>query len=62
MTILQVRYQGVQISETCAGPSGTFENLHFVDASSGAVWRSLQWVGPKMELLDLQILEPYTGG
>ena len=29
--------------------------------SSGAVWRSLQWVGPKMDLVDLQILEPYTG-
>ena len=60
MTILQVRYQGVQITEICTGPSGRFENLHFVD-SSGAVWRSLQWVGPKMDLVDLQILEPYTG-
>jgi hypothetical protein len=60
MTILQVRYQGVQIPEICAGPSGRFENLHFVD-SSGAVWRSLQWVGPKMPLIDMQVLEPYTG-
>jgi hypothetical protein len=59
MTILQIRYRGVQISETCTGPDGQFENLHFVGAS-GAVWRSLQWVGPKMDLLDLQILEPYT--
>ncbi len=59
MTIMQIRYQGVQISETCTGPTGQFENLHFVDAS-GTVWRSLQWVGPKMDLLDLQILEPYT--
>ncbi len=60
MTILQVRYQGVQIPEICDGPTGGFENLHFVD-SSGAVWRSLQWVGPKMDLVDLQVLEPYTG-
>lgn len=61
MTILQIRYTGVQISETCVGANGTFENLHFVDPASGAIWRSLQWVGPKMELLDLQILEPFTG-
>jgi Group 4 capsule polysaccharide lipoprotein gfcB, YjbF len=60
MTILQVRYTGVQISETCSGPSGLFENLHFVDAG-GTVWRSLQWTGPKMALIDLQILLPYTG-
>ena len=60
MTILQVRYQGVQIPEICDGPTGHFENLHFVDAS-GSVWRSLQWVGPKMDLVDLQLLLPYTG-
>ena len=48
-------------SETCTGPSGSFENLHFAD-SSGAVWRRLQWVGPKMDLIDVQVLEPYTGG
>ena len=60
MTILQQRYQGVQIPEVCAGPSGQFENLHFVD-SSGSVWRSLQWVGPRMDLVDMQVLEPYTG-
>jgi hypothetical protein len=62
MTILEVHYRGVNISEDCSGPGGSFENLHFVDASTGAVRRSLQWTGPKMELLDLQILEPYTGG
>ena len=61
MTILEVTYRGVQISEDCVGPGGAFENLHFVD-SSGAVWRSLQWVGPTMDLLDIQVLEPYTGG
>ena len=29
---------------------GRFENLHFADAGSGFVWRSLQWIGPKMDL------------
>ncbi len=61
MTILQIRYSGVQVSETCTGPSGRFENLHFVDTSTGTIWRSLQWVGPRMDLLDLQVLLPYTG-
>jgi hypothetical protein len=62
MTILEVRYRGVEVSEFCTGPAGSFENLHFADAATGFVWRSLQWIGPEMELLDLQILEPYTGG
>jgi hypothetical protein len=62
LTILQVRHRGVEISEYCSGPSGSFENLHFADLSTGFVWRTLQWTGPRMELLDVQVLEPYTGG
>lgn len=61
LTILQQRHRGVEVSETCRGPSGVFENLHFADVTSGFVWRSLQWVGPQMDLVDLQVLLPYTG-
>jgi hypothetical protein len=61
MVILQVRHRGVEVSEICSGPAGSFENLHFADSNSGFVWRSLQWIGPTMDLLDLQVLEPYTG-
>ena len=61
MTILEVRHRGIEISETCTGPTGTFENLHFADAGSGFVWRSLQWIGPKQGLVDIEIVLPYTG-
>jgi hypothetical protein len=61
LAILQVRHRGVEISEYCTGPAGSFENLHFADAATGFVWRSLQWIGPEMELLDLQVIEPFTG-
>jgi Group 4 capsule polysaccharide lipoprotein gfcB, YjbF len=59
--ILEVRHRGVEISETCTGPSGSFENLHFADISTGFVWRSLQWLGPRQGLIDLEIVDPYTG-
>ena len=58
MVILQRRHVGVEFSETCVGPAGTFENLHLADAGTGFVWRSLQWTGPQMDLIDLQVLEP----
>ena len=53
---------GSRSARTAAGRAGRFENLHFADAATGFVWRSLQWIGPTMGLLDLQIIEPYTGG
>lgn len=62
VTILEVRHVGVEMSETCNGPAGTFENLHLADLETGVVWRSLQWVGAEVDLIDLQIVEPYTGG
>lgn len=60
MVILQVRYSGLEVTETCTGPAGRFENLHFVDVETGEVRRSLQWIGPKVGHVDMQVLEPYT--
>ncbi len=61
MEILQVVHQGVEISEYCSGPSGSFEQLHFADANTGFVWRTLSWLGPRQGLIDIQVVEPYTG-
>ena len=59
--IVQQRHQGIEVGETCTGPAGSFENLHFADAATGQVWRSLQWTGPRQGLIDLEIVLPYTG-
>jgi hypothetical protein len=61
VVILEVLHRGIEFSEYCDGPAGSFENLHLADASTGFVWRSLQWLGPRQGLLDLEIVEPYTG-
>jgi hypothetical protein len=60
ITILEEVHRGQEMSETCTGPSGSFENLHLV-AGDGAVWRSLQWLGPQEGHVDLEIVLPYTG-
>lgn len=62
MEILEVKHRGVEVSEYCEGPSGSFEQLHFADAQTGFVWRTLTWVGPKQGLIDIEIVDPYTGG
>lgn len=59
IVILDQPHRGVEISETCTGPSGSFENLHFVDAG-GTVWRSLQWLGPRQGNVDVEVVLPYT--
>lgn len=61
LEILEITYSGIEMTETCRNAERSFENLHFADARTGFVWRSLQWIGPDMDLIDLQVLEPYTG-
>lgn len=62
IVILGQRHSGIEVSEYCQGPTGSFENLHFADDSSGRVWRSLQWTGPRQGLVDIEVVLPYTGG
>lgn len=61
LVIVQQRHVGVEVSETCTGPTGTFENLHLADVSTGFVWRSIQWLGPRQGLVDIEIVLPFTG-
>lgn len=61
MVILDQPHRGVEISEYCEGPTGSFEQLHFADASTGFVWRSLTWTGLSQGLVDIEVVLPYTG-
>jgi hypothetical protein len=61
VVILQVRHRGVEVTETCANDERSFENLYLADVDTGFVWRSIQWLGPQQGLIDLEIVEPYTG-
>lgn len=61
IVILEVRHRGVEVTEICESPTQSFENLHLADVETGFVWRSIQWLGPKQGLIDLEVVEPYTG-
>jgi hypothetical protein len=58
IAILTAEHTGVEVTETCRGPAGEFQNLHFADLRSGFVWRSIQWTGPKQGLVDFEVIVP----
>ncbi len=61
VTILGKQHDGVLITESCATPDGLdFENLHLVEAETGSIWRSIQWIGPSMAQIDIQIVIPFV--
>jgi len=50
----------VRFVETCVGDGQDFTNFYDADQQTGRVWVSKQWIGPRMPLLNLEILEPLT--
>lgn len=60
--IVEVVHDLVEITETCKNQDITFENVYFADQKTGFVWRSKQWLGVGQGWVDLEIIEPYTGG
>ena len=57
--IVEVVHQGTQVAEFCEGPDASFQNLLFVGADTGRIWRSLQWLGPDQGSIDVEIIEPF---
>jgi hypothetical protein len=60
ITILEREHRGVEVRETCTGPSGSFEQIHIADVETGFVWHTLQWTGPEQGVVDVAVIEPVT--
>ncbi|MCP5091735.1 MAG: YjbF family lipoprotein [Gammaproteobacteria bacterium] len=59
-TLIQVgRSYGVTpVSETCQGGGESFTNLYQINLGSGQIWQSVQWVGPIVGRMKIEILTP----
>ena len=47
----------VEICETADGEA--FNNIHYIDARSGQVWRTSQWTGPAQENVQIDVIEQF---
>lgn len=57
--VAETPFKTTQMTEACQTDQGdSFANHHFVDRSSGQIWVTVQWIGPDMAQLGLEILEP----
>lgn len=58
--IVELRFEVVRVIETCRNPRRTFVNTYWVDPDSGFVWKSEQWVGPRVPPMTVEIVRPYA--
>lgn len=60
ITIVEVTYRTVRFIEDCTGDGQSFQNVYFADVNTGFIWRSRQWVSPRLPQIDYDVLEPLT--
>lgn len=57
--IVELRFEVVRVTETCANPKRRFVNTYWVDSASGFIWKSEQWVGTRIPSMTVEIVRPY---
>jgi hypothetical protein len=62
ITLLGKTINTLRIDETCESEvlGWSFTNYYWVSPSSGVVWRSLQHLHPKLDVVELSVLRPAT--
>lgn len=61
VTLYQVTRELVRMREHCANARGGFVNDHWIDAETGAMWRTRQWLGPDTGWLSIAVIKPFGG-
>lgn len=60
--IVERKYQTIEIAERCTNGQIVFENRHWADPATGFLWKSTQWIGPKLSPITYEVISPYTPG
>ncbi len=59
--IVELTFSLIEMRERCANSRYAFENRHWVDPITGAIWKTRQWIGPRMGTIDIEVVRPFAG-
>jgi hypothetical protein len=59
--IVEIDFDVVRISEVCTNAKRQVINTYWVEAETGFIWKSTQWIGPHLEPATVEIIRPYSG-
>jgi hypothetical protein len=59
--IIEVNFDVVRISEVCTNARRQVTNTYWVEADTGFIWKSEQWLGPNILQPTIEIIRPYSG-
>jgi hypothetical protein len=59
--IVEINFDVVRISEVCTNARRQVTNTYWVEAETGFIWKSRQWLGPHIDQATIEIIRPYSG-
>lgn len=59
--IVEVSFDVMRVSEICTNARRQITNTYWVDQATGFIWKSEQWVDPRIGHLTIEIIRPYAG-
>ena len=61
--VAQATRQVVEVVEICKTAGGDdFNNVHYLDAGTGRIWRTSQWTGPVQGNIQVDVIEQFDAG
>ena len=58
IVIFDTPFETTRIQEDCNNDRRRFRNVYWADATTGFIWRSKQWIGPKVSAMTLEVVTP----
>lgn len=59
--IVELFFDVTRVQENCANGRRSFQNMHWADEQTGFIWKSTQWIGPRLDLYTTEVLRPFGG-
>lgn len=59
--IVEIDFDVVRVVETCTNQKRQVVNTYWVEPADGFIWRSEQWLGPRIGSVEVDIIRPYGG-
>ena len=59
--IVEIDFDLVRIAETCTNARRQVVNTYWVEEDTGFIWKSIQWLGPSLGQVTIEIIRPYSG-
>lgn len=58
--VVGVNRRVTEVVETCTmGDGATFNNVHYLDAGTGRIWRTSQWTGPEQGNIQVDVIDQF---